>query len=224
VTLLEIALLLGWGTLVGVDLVSVGQLMIARPIVAGTIAGLLIGEVEAGIRLGLIFELFQFDILPFGAVRYPEYGPGTVAGVAATHLIGRPDAWGIGAGVGLVIGVFAGASLHWLREANARAVRRAAPALEAGDVRVLARVHLGGLGRDMRRAAGVTALGLLTAWLVSRDAAALPPHVLIATSAAAAGAALAAGVAGLFRLIGSRRNLRWLAAGLAAGTAVLWIA
>ncbi|HET9709508.1 MAG TPA: PTS sugar transporter subunit IIC, partial [Gemmatimonadales bacterium] len=98
-TALEIGLLLGWGTLVGVDLVSVGQLMIARPIVAGTIAGLLIGEVEAGIRLGLIFELFQFDILPFGAVRYPEYGPGTVAGVAATHLIGRPDAWGIGAGV-----------------------------------------------------------------------------------------------------------------------------
>jgi hypothetical protein len=31
-------------------------------------------------------------------------------------------------------------------------------------------------------------------------------------------------VAGLFRLIGSGRNLRWLAAGLAAGTAVLWIA
>ena len=68
-TALEVAMLLGWGTLVGVDLVSVGQLMIARPIVAGTIAGLLIGDVETGIRLGLIFELFQFDILPFGAVR-----------------------------------------------------------------------------------------------------------------------------------------------------------
>lgn len=223
-SLVDVVLLLGWGTLVGIDLVSVGQLMIARPIVAGTIAGLLLGDVEAGVRLGLIFELFQFDILPFGAVRYPEYGPATVAGVAATHLIGRPEAWGIGAGVGLVIGVFAGASLHWLREANARAVRRAAPALEAGDVRMLTRVHLGGLGRDVRRAAGVTALGLVTAWLVSHDAAALPPHVLVATAAAAAGAAIAAGVAGLFRLVGSGPNLRWLAAGLAGGMAVLWIA
>jgi len=216
-------LLLVWGTLVGVDLVSVGQLMIARPIVAGTIAGLILGDAETGIRLGLIFELFQFDILPFGAVRYPEYGPATLAAVVAAHLIGRPDAWGIGAGVGLVIGVVAGSSLHWLREADARAVRRAAAALEAGDVRVLARVHLGGLGRDVRRAAGVTALGLVTAWLVSHDAAALPPHVLSATAAAATGAALAAGVAGLLRLVGSGPNLRWLAAGLAGGVAVLWI-
>lgn len=207
----------------GVDLVSVGQLMIARPIVAGTIAGLILGDAETGIRLGLIFELFQFDILPFGAVRYPEYGPATLAAVAAAHLIGRPDAWGIGAGVGLVIGVFAGSSLHWLREANARAVRRAAVALEAGDVRVLARVHLGGLARDARRAAGVTALGLVTAWLVSHDAAAVPPHVFRATAAAATGAALAAGVAGLLRLVGSGPNLRWLAAGLAGGVAVLWI-
>lgn len=223
-TPLEIGLLLGWGTLVGVDLVSVGQLMIARPIVAGTIAGLLLGEAETGIRLGLIFELFQFDILPFGAVRYPEYGPATIAALVATHLIGRPDAWGIGAGLGLVIGVIAGSSLHWLREVNARVVRRAAPALEAGDVRVLARVHLGGLARDAVRAFGLTTLGLVTAWLVSRDAVALPSHVLSATAAAAAGAALAAGVAGLFRLVGWGPNLRWLAAGLAGGVAALWFA
>jgi PTS system mannose-specific IIC component len=223
-THMQIALLLGWGTLVGVDLVSVGQLMIARPIVAGTIAGLLVGDAEIGIRLGLIFELFQFDILPFGAVRYPEYGPATIAAVVATHLIRRPEAWGIGAGLGLVVGVVAGSSLHWLREVNARVVRRAAPALEAGDVRVLTRVHLGGLARDAGRAFGVTALGLVTAWFVSHDAATLPPHVFSATAAAAAGAALAAGVAGLFRLVGWGPNLRWFAAGLAGGAAVLWFA
>lgn len=221
-TPLETGLLLAWGTLVGVDLVSVGQLMIARPIVAGTIAGLIVGDAETGIRLGLIFELFQFDILPFGAVRYPEYGPATLAAVVATHLLGRPEAWGIGAGVGLVIGVVGGSSLHWLREANARVVRRAAPGLEAGDVRVLARVHLGGLARDTARALGVTALGLVTAWIVSHDAAALPARVLSATAAAAAGAALAGGVAGLLRLVGRGSTLRWLAVGLAGGMAVVW--
>lgn len=223
-THLEIGLLLVWGTLVGVDLVSVGQSMIARPIVAGTIAGVLLGDTATGIRLGLIFELFQFDILPFGAVRYPEYGPATIAAVAATHLIRRPDAWGIAVGMGLVVAVVAGSSLHWLRELNARAVRRAAAGLEAGDVRVLARVHLGGLARDAARAFGVTALGLLTGWFVSRDAVELSAHVLSATAAAAAGAGLAAGVAGLLRLKGPRSNLRWLAAGLAGGMAVLWFA
>lgn len=223
-THVEVGLLLVWGTLVGVDLVSVGQLMIARPIVAGTIAGLLLGDAAAGIRVGLIFELFQFDILPFGAVRYPEYGPATIAAVAATHLMKHPDAWGIAVGMGLVVAVVAGASLHWLRELNARVVRRAAAALEAGDVRVLARVHLGGLWRDAVRALGVTSLGLLTAWFVARDAAELPAHVFTATAAAASGAALAAGVAGLLRLKGPRSNLRWLVAGLAGGVAVLWFA
>src|SRR6266516_8090724 len=36
--------LLVWGTLVGLDLVSVPQMMIARPIVAGPVAGAILGD------------------------------------------------------------------------------------------------------------------------------------------------------------------------------------
>ena len=82
-----LALLLLWGTVVGLDLVSVPQMMIARPLVAGTVAGLLVGDPETGLRLGVVFELFQFDILPVGAARYPEYGPPTVAAVAAVRWL-----------------------------------------------------------------------------------------------------------------------------------------
>ena len=78
----QLALLL-WGTLVGLDLVSVPQIMIARPLVAGAGAGLILGDLETGLRLGVLFELFQLDILPVGAARYPEYGPATVAAVSA---------------------------------------------------------------------------------------------------------------------------------------------
>src|SRR5205085_7846999 len=87
--------LLLWGTLVGLDLVSVPQAMISRPIVAGIVTGLLAGDVEAGIRTGALFELFALDVLPAGAVRYPDYGPATVAAVAlaaGTH-------WELGLGV-----------------------------------------------------------------------------------------------------------------------------
>mgnify|MGYP001324393366 FL=1 len=68
-SLTTLAALLVWGTLVGVDLVSAPQMMIARPFVAGTVAGLLLGDVETGLRVGVVFELFQFDVLPVGAVR-----------------------------------------------------------------------------------------------------------------------------------------------------------
>src|SRR5207247_11006593 len=64
-----------WGTLVGVDLVSLPQMMIARPLVAGTVAGAILGDIPTGLKLGVVFELLQYDILPVGAVRYPEYGP-----------------------------------------------------------------------------------------------------------------------------------------------------
>jgi len=217
--------LLAWGTLVGVDLVSVPQMMIARPLVAGTIAGTLLGDVETGLRIGVVFELFQFDILPIGAVRYPEYGPATVAAVAAAFWSGGPLATGIGVGVGLLVGLLGGVSLHWLRTANARAVRAASTALEAGDVRALERVHIGGLLRDAGRAGAVTAAGLVVARLVPLlGVARWSPGALVLAAAAAAGAALASGGTGLPRLVGRGPYLKWLAAGLAAGTVVAWVA
>jgi PTS system mannose-specific IIC component len=220
-----IALLLAWGTLVGLDLVSVPQMMIARPLVAGTVAGLLVGDPETGLRLGVVLELFQFDILPVGAVRYPEYGPATVVAVATAHALGGAAAWGIGAGLGLLVGLLAGGSLHWLREANARAVRRRGAELESGDIRALARLHAAGLGRDLTRAAAVTATGLAAGWLLVRAGAGeLPSRVFTLTAALAGGAALAAGVSGLLRIVGRGSGLRWFAAGLAGGVAVLWIA
>ena len=59
-------LLVIWGMLVGLDLVSVPQAMIARPVVAGAVAGWLAGDVEAGLRVGVLFELFALDVLPVG--------------------------------------------------------------------------------------------------------------------------------------------------------------
>ena len=219
-----VLLLLGWGTLVGLDLVSVAQVMIARPIVAGTVAGALLGDWEAGLRVGLLFELFQFDVLPVGAARYPEYGPATVAAVSTAHLLSGALGVGIGTGVGLVTGLAGGASLHVLRVLNTQAVRGAAAALETGDRAVLTRVHAGALLRDAARAALVTAFGLGLAWLAWALVGGAPAAWRVTLpAAAAAGAALAAGMVGLLRLVGRGPNLRWLALGLAGGLAVMWI-
>jgi mannose/fructose/N-acetylgalactosamine-specific phosphotransferase system component IIC len=219
------AMLVAWGTLVGVDLVSVAQVMIARPLVAGTVAGLLVGDVSTGVHVGLLFELFQFDILPIGAVRYPEYGPATVAAVATVHWTGLPDAVGIGVGLGLLLGLLGGASLHWLRDANGRAVRAASAALESGDVRALKRVHRQGLMRDAARACVVTAVGLGAAALaLALGVGTWPPHVLRLGTVAAVGAALAAGITGLLRLVGRGPSLKWMAAGLMGGALIAWIA
>jgi mannose/fructose/N-acetylgalactosamine-specific phosphotransferase system component IIC len=224
VTVIDWVLLLVWGTLVGVDLVSVAQTMIARPLVAGTVAGVLVGDVSTGVTLGLVFELYQFDILPVGATRYPEYGPATVAAMALVHWSGGGPTLGLGVALGLLLGLLGGASVHWLRAANGHAVRAASAALEAGDVRALKRVHLHGLLRDAARACLVTAVGLAGANLaVALGVETLPTHVLLLATVAAIGAAVASGVTGILRLVGRRRALTWLAAGVLGGAVIAWI-
>jgi PTS system mannose-specific IIC component len=216
--------LLVWGTLVGVDLVSLPQMMIARPIVAGTVAGAILGDIPTGLKLGVIFELLQYDILPVGAVRYPEYGPATVAAVATAHASAGVLGLGLGALVGLVTGLIGGLTISLLRRVNSRIVHAAAAALESGDPSALVRVHLGGLLRDALRAALVTATGLFLAWLARpllAGALSIRGATLLAVAAIAA--ALAAGAAGTLRLLGRGPNLAWFAAGLGAGLLVAWL-
>ena len=50
-TLPQVLLLVGWGTIVGLDLVSVPQALLSRPLVAGCVAGWVAGDVEAGLRV-----------------------------------------------------------------------------------------------------------------------------------------------------------------------------
>ena len=217
--------LLAWGTLVGIDLVSLPQMMIARPLVAGAVAGAILGDIPTGLKLGVVFELLQYDILPVGAVRYPEYGPATVAAVATAHSAIGVLGLGLGALVGLVTGLVGGLAINVLRRVNSRVVHSAALTLESGDPRALVRLHVGGLLRDALRAALVTAVGRLLAWLarpllgnVLSDRGA----VLLAVAAVAT--ALAAGAAGTLRLVGHGPTLRWFAAGLGVGiAAAIWL-
>lgn len=216
--------LLVWGTLVGIDLVSLPQMMIARPLVAGTIAGAILGDIPTGLKLGVIFELLQYDILPVGAVRYPEYGPATVAAVATAHASAGVLGLGLGALVGLVTGLIGGITINLLRRVNSKIVHDAAAALESGDPNALVRVHVGGLLRDALRAALVTATGLFLAWLARPLlAGALTTRGATLLAVAAIAAALAAGAAGTLRLVGRGPNLAWFAAGLGGGLLVAWL-
>jgi len=217
--------LLVWGTLVGVDLVSLPQMMIARPLVAGTVAGAILGDIPTGIKLGVVFELLQYDILPVGAVRYPEYGPATVAAVATAHASAGVLGLGLGALVGLVTGLVGGVTINLLRRVNSRIIHAAAVRLESGDPAALVRVHVGGLLRDALRAALVTVVGLVLAWLARPLlGGALSPRGALLLAVAAVAAAVAAGSAGTLRLVGRGPNLAWFAAGLGGGLmAAIWL-
>ncbi len=209
-------LLVVWGTLVALDLVSVPQAMISRPLVVGAVAGWLAGDVEAGLRVGVLLELFALDVLPIGAVRYPDYGPATVVGTALA--VGAPWELGLGlsVGVALVLAVVGGWSLLAVRRLNVRAIQRRTAALAAGESRAIRLLQYGGLFRDAARGALLTIAGLLVAWAVARWVT-LDRQTAVGLTLIAIGSGLSAAAAGAVRSAGRGARLKWLAAGVGAG-------
>jgi mannose/fructose/N-acetylgalactosamine-specific phosphotransferase system component IIC len=221
--------LLAWGTIVGLDVVTVPQSMISRPLVTGTLTGVLVKLLFPGIELNAVFigmlvgavlELYALDVLPVGAARYPDYGPATVSAVYAA-LGWNPDA-GLGGAtaVGLVTAVLGGWAMQWVRRANATAIQKRSAALAAGDSGAIRALQLGGIRRDIARSAGVTALGLLLGILVW-------PLIPSGTenlrwlSAAAVGGGVAAALGGAIRSAGRTRQLAWVMGGLAGGILIV---
>ena len=213
-------LLVLWGTLVGLDLVSVPQALLARPLVAGTVTGLLLGDIEAGLRVGVLLELFALDVLPVGASWYPDYGPATVGATAYAAVVpGWEASLGIACAIGLAVGLAGGASLQWLRHRVVRDLNAHSEALAAGRSDAIRALQYRSLARDALRSAGLTllALGLAAAaarWL-SLDVRTENTLTLVAV-----GCGLAAVIGGALRSAGRGARMRWFVAG-AAGTALL---
>ena len=161
-----------------VDLVSVPQALISRPLVAGCVAGWIAGDVEAGLRAGVLFELFALDVLPIGAVRYPDYGPATRGGGRARRRA-RPGSSASGsararASCSRSLG---GGTLQLVRRMNASAIQHRAAALAAGERSApSAGCSTAGSRGTPLRGAVLTAAGLAAAWALARARPARPGH------------------------------------------------
>ena len=216
----ELVMLLAWGTVVGLDLVSVGQTMIARPLVSGTVAGLVLGDPAAGATVGVILELFALDVMPVGAVRYPDYGVGTVAAAAtAAHAPGVLGT-GLAVCVGLAVAYVGEVGIRLVRNWNTNDVRRYREKLDGGDMKTITKIHLRGLSRDALRSFAVTAIGLLAALGVYRwSPVTLEGTVLV--TVVVTGAALGAAAGGIVHAVGRGPGLRWFVGGLMLG--LFWL-
>src|SRR5688500_7938450 len=135
---------------VGLDATSFPQAMISRPLIAGTLAGLVFGRPDAGLAVGAVLEVYSLIILPFGAARYPESG---TAAAAAAAAYAQASSAAVEPRLLFLTVVFAfaweqisGASVIFVRRINERLVS-ALPADPLAAVRV-ARRHLLALAID----------------------------------------------------------------------------
>jgi len=215
-----LAVLVSWGVVTGVDLVSFLQAMVARPLVAATVAGAILGDPGAGVLVGMGLELFALEVLPVGGARYPDYGPAaTAASVVAAG--GGSEALGLGVVVGLAVAHLGEWTVVVLRRRNTLRVREAATGLDAGDLHTIQRVQLGGIARDAVRALALTLGGIGLAMAVRR----WPPvqgRAALLLLAVLVGIGLATAAMNGKRLAQGRSGAAWLAVGVTGGIA--WLA
>lgn len=214
--------LFGWATVAGLDLVSVLQGLLARPLVAAVGAGLLLGDPATGLRVGALLELFALDVVPVGASRYPDYGAAAVGAVVLASGHPWETVLGTSAALGLLLGWLGGATVPLLRRKNAQSLRAYTARLDAGEVRAVGTVQWTCLTHDLVRSAALAG-GALAAAAALR---ALVPGLLLDSRGSVLTIVAVSG--GVFASMhgaaaSARRQPRagWLLAGLVGGGLVL---
>jgi len=209
--LLQIALV---GGVLALDGTSMGQFMISRPLVAGVLAGWVLGDPALGLLVGAVLELYLLVSFPSGGSRFPEGATATVVAVAvAAAVADAPGAVPLGVAAGLIWGQVGGFTISWLRQINGRFV----PQPDAKHPDRLMAAHVGAMALDLARGMVVTLVGVVAGrWAAGFVGEAWPLGPTDSAGLLLVGGAVSAGI--FLRDIGGfRRRKVLLVAGMALG-------
>ena len=120
-----------------------GYWMISRPIFAGPIIGLVLGDIQTGLIVGGSVELMYMGILPIGGSVPPNAQiAGMLSTVFAIHNGGNPE---VGIALALPIGMLAQLLIMFAWNINIFLMHRADFFIKNGKIRQMELVHLSGI-------------------------------------------------------------------------------
>jgi mannose/fructose/N-acetylgalactosamine-specific phosphotransferase system component IIC len=129
------------------DALGPKTLMLSRPLLAGTAAGMIVGHVTLGMAIGATLELIALGVYTYGGATIPDYQTGAIIGtaLAATGTGGLQSQVAIGIAVGLPAALLL-ASLDPIgRFLPTFLIHRADRYAAEGNARGLGRMHWLGL-------------------------------------------------------------------------------
>lgn len=135
----------------GLDRMAAFQLMLSRPIVAGPLTGLVLGEPLIGLQAGMLVELLWLGRLPVGASIPPDDTQVVIGGTFLSIAFASPD---FASPVTIVFCLLVAMPLaktgqffdRMARQANDHMVKRAERHVLTGDLSSVDRLHLVGIG------------------------------------------------------------------------------
>ena len=211
------------GGIVALDASSFGQLMLSRPLVAGALAGWIVGMPLEGALIGAMLEALSLSILPVGAAKYPETGTAAIAAVGTLGFSGvtpTPASLLLILVYGLLWQRAAGSTVIGGRYINERLVRAGRSSTTRMD-RLIQLRHLESMVLDVMRGTIITMVALLLGVPLVRFAVThwQAPSPLASLVIAISASAVLAGTAPLF--VDAQRGRLYLVAGLLWGSILL---
>ncbi|MBC7186305.1 MAG: PTS sugar transporter subunit IIC [Calditrichaeota bacterium] len=225
----EVLLICLIGGVVASDTTAAFQVLISHPLVACTLAGLVLHDLQLGLTVGILLELPWLAEVPVGGVRINEGNVGALVSASVaiwlSRAINRPEvllcaaiAWGV------VVAFVGGSVVTGCRRANVALLHRADAAAARGDAAGVAACHVAAVVLSFVAGAVLTAVGtVMGVWLLSRVVAMVPLSWEGAFGFTRA-ILIGAGVGAVSMLLLSRRNLWAAAAGLGVGLLFLCLA
>ncbi len=135
----------------GLDRVALVQVMISRPLVAGPLAGWVLGQPLVGLEVGMLLELLWLGRIPVGAAIPPDDTQvavgATVTAITMGHSLGfhgMPMVL-LSVLVSIPLGTCGQVFDRLARQINDRLSATACDALEVGNVKLMERNHLLGI-------------------------------------------------------------------------------
>lgn len=186
----KIILLAVWAAIAMLEVLSTGVGFWNRPIIAGTVAGFIVGDSKLGVMIGAMLEMTSLGVWSYGGAAVPDYTTGAVIGVMIGYLTGNSD-------VGLTTGVAMAAITQNLdvlaRTANAFCAQRADKYAEEGNIRQIHISHyLGIIPWALSRMIPVLLVGFLGNTFASSVVDFLANHAWIMNGFKAIGASMPA--------------------------------
>jgi len=168
-----IALLSIVAGLLALDMTEALQIMVSQPVVAGSIAGALVGDLPLGLAVGATLQLVWLGVLPVGGAPFPDSAVASVVGVGLAALLARAGAgagWALALGllVAIATGALGGRLVGLLRRLNARLSAFAESRAERGDASGVRTAVVLGLSCRLASAAALTAVVLAVSFAVLR--------------------------------------------------------
>lgn len=136
-----------WAVICTYDVLGPFLIFAGRPLVAGSVAGLITGDPLLGMAIGATLELVALGVYQYGGATIPDYQTGAIVGTALAGSAAGPLSAQVA--VGIAVALPAAVLLSTLdpvgKMITTGMVHRADRYAAAGDARGLARIHWLGL-------------------------------------------------------------------------------